>query len=360
MDVFPSVIYSLSILLLGANAIQSENLAGKCDEQGQRNPLKVQIKAEESGEICDGSILSLNHILTKASCVYKQSVDQIFMLDHPEVFDEQNELNLSTFRKISIFPSFSAQNSSNNQEDFAILTLTKPLLEKPESQILSVMSWMKEVLAEELPELEDQSKESEDLAIMITGGDTETRWVTVELLRSDGSFWCSLPDLPGPRVYHTQNGLVTCGGRMSLSPGPSCVTFTSGEWFKSHSLIKDRTDHFSWISPQGILLMGEYEDDSTELLTPDGLSKLNFTMKLPNYDSCPIQLKDKVIVTGGGLYYTARKVIAYNLDGWLEDLPDLIDYRFGHGCGHFTNTDGLLVKLNIRCIWLLVVNLMIT
>ena len=69
---------------------------------------------------------------------------------------------------------------------------------------------------------------------------------------------------------------------MSLSPGPSCVTFTSGEWFKSHSLIKDRTDHFSWISPQGILLMGEYEDDSTELLTPDGLSKLNFTMKLPN------------------------------------------------------------------------------
>ena len=72
MDVFPSVIFSLSIFLLGANAIQSENLASKCDVYGQRHPLKVQIKAEESGEICDGSILSLNHILTKASCVYNQ------------------------------------------------------------------------------------------------------------------------------------------------------------------------------------------------------------------------------------------------------------------------------------------------
>ena len=87
------------------------------------------------------------------------------MLDHPEVFAEQNERNLSTFRKISIFPSFNAQNSSNKHEDFAILTLTKPLLEKPESQILNVMSWMKEVLAEELPKSEDQSKESEDLGI---------------------------------------------------------------------------------------------------------------------------------------------------------------------------------------------------
>ena len=87
------------------------------------------------------------------------------MLDHPEVFPDQNERNLSTFRKISIFPNFGAQNSSKNQEDFAILTLTKPLLEKPESQISSVMSWMKEVLAEELPESEDQSKESEDLGI---------------------------------------------------------------------------------------------------------------------------------------------------------------------------------------------------
>ena len=62
-------------------------------------------------------------------------------------------------------------------------------------------------------------------------------------------------------------------------------------------------------------------------------------------DSCTIQLKDKVIVTGGwsDYYLDARKVVAYNLDGWLEDLPDMIDLRYGHGCGHFTNTDGVLV-----------------
>ena len=27
----------------------------------------------------------------------------------------------------------------------------------------------------------------------------------------------------------------------------------------------------------------------------------------------------------------------------MEDLPDMIDLRYGHGCGHFTNTDGVLV-----------------
>ena len=54
-------------------------------------------------------------------------------------------------------------------------------------------------------------------AIIITGGDvyfnTSTQWNTVELLRSNGSYWCSLPDLPGPRLSHTQNGLIACGGR---------------------------------------------------------------------------------------------------------------------------------------------------
>ena len=70
---------------------------------------------------------------------------------------------------------------------------------------------------------------------------------------------------------------------------------------------------------------------------------------------------------GGSSYLKARKVIAYNLDGWLEDLPDMINSRFGHGCGHFTNTDGVLVEgkhfainyitLAFRCTWLLVVNI---
>ena len=30
---------------------------------------------------------------------------------------------------------------------------------------------------------------------------------TVEVLHSNGSFWCSLPDLPERRFYHTQTGL---------------------------------------------------------------------------------------------------------------------------------------------------------
>ena len=62
----------------------------------------------------------------------------------------------------------------------------------------------------------------------------------------------------------------------------SCVTFSSGEWVNSHSLLRNRETHFSWTSLQGVLLMGSYGDDSTELLSPHGISHENFTMKLPN------------------------------------------------------------------------------
>ena len=50
----------------------------------------------------------------------------------------------------------------------------------------------------------------------------------------------------------------------------------------------------------------------------------------------PKKLKNKVIITGGwsgGNYLNARKVVAYNLNGWLEDLLNMNDLRFGHGCG---------------------------
>ena len=45
--------------------------------------------------------------------------------------------------------------------------------------------------------------------ILVSGGGGAKR--SVELLRGDGSS-CSLPDLPGYRSSHSQEGWLTCGG----------------------------------------------------------------------------------------------------------------------------------------------------
>ena len=69
-------------------------------------------------------------------------------------------------------------------------------------------------------------------------------------------------------------------------------------------------------------------------------------------------MTDVVVVTGGqytdgstsssvfGLlnYFTRAEVSVYNSGGWVEDLPGLNTARYGHGCGHFVNTDNEVVR----------------
>ena len=115
------------------------------------------------------------------------------------------------------------------------------------------------------------------IVIIVTGGEEPSgveNPKSVELLLDDGSPWCSLPNLPQSRSFHTQSGLVACGG---LQTETSCVTFANGEWTMSHSLLYERLEHSSWFSSeQGIVLMGGGESNdsvignSTELLTSQG------------------------------------------------------------------------------------------
>ena len=55
-------------------------------------------------------------------------------------------------------------------------------------------------------------------------------------------------------------------------------------------------------------------------------------------DNCSIQLEDKVILTGGG-NNPHRSVNVYNTQGWLENLPDLKQGRYSHGCGYYINNE---------------------
>ena len=52
---------------------------------------------------------------------------------------------------------------------------------------------------------------------------------------------------------------------------------------------------------------------------------------------------DYFIITGGDRSgHSKSEVIAYNENGWLRNLPDLMVKRYGHGCTSFVS-DGTRV-----------------
>ena len=134
---------------------------------------------------------------------------------------------------------------------------------------------------------------SEDLtnteAVIITGGRAGAvgagGFKSVEVILGDGTT-CSLPDLPANTEYHSQSGLVTCGGGTDLSVGVDdtyCTTFTNGSWITTHNLTVPRRFHTSWNSDMGIILIGgAYFDNatrSTELLSnTSSTSTLEFAL----------------------------------------------------------------------------------
>lgn len=95
-------------------------------------------------------------------------------------------------------------------------------------------------------------------AILVTGGLPGEANLTCEVLRGDGSPWCSLPALGQARHGHTQAGLVACGGEGALF---SCSAFAQSAWHTSHSLPRPRTHHSAWSpapapAPGPVLLLG--------------------------------------------------------------------------------------------------------
>ena len=124
-----------------------------------------------------------------------------------------------------------------------------------------------------------------------------TKLRSVEVLHSDGSPWCYLPNLPSSRSHHTQTGLEACGGITSdfarlddedYNPNPdfteiTCVHFNGGNWNHSQTLQRSRESHCSWASPEGTVLMGAgfgADTESTEFLNhTTGKSAMHFPLK---------------------------------------------------------------------------------
>ena len=55
-------------------------------------------------------------------------------------------------------------------------------------------------------------------------------------------------------------------------------------------------------------------------------------------------MEDRVILTGG--YDNKNTVSVYSTSGWMEDLPDLLQGRYGHSCGHYVNDDNNMVMFH--------------
>ena len=94
--------------------------------------------------------------------------------------------------------------------------------------------------------------------ILVSGGyPSDSVGTSVELLHTNGTRLCSLPDLPSSRRRHTQTGVTACGGWGDDAVWTSCHSLSStGSWEQSHSLNQLRRDHCAWASPQGIRLLG--------------------------------------------------------------------------------------------------------
>ena len=120
-------------------------------------------------------------------------------------------------------------------------------------------------------------------AIIVSGGNVDSMMgdKSVEVLHSDGTPWCSLPDLPEDRSYHTQTGLLACGGVSNEIWTTSCFKFSEGKWKPSHKLKKERQYHSSWASPRGTVLMGGSPTWKTTELLDDttGVSVMHFPLK---------------------------------------------------------------------------------
>ena len=93
---------------------------------------------------------------------------------------------------------------------------------------------------------------------------------------------CSLMSLPSSRSRHTldiiKNNPVICGGGTTPK---SCIWFTNGNWSDYYNpLIYGRNEPTSWVSRNGLVLMGGWHSPSTtEILTGDDVSREEFNLK---------------------------------------------------------------------------------
>ena len=114
--------------------------------------------------------------------------------------------------------------------------------------------------------------------IISGGGQALGSWVEVYVPSTGHS--CVFPSLPvTPREDHTMNNLIICGG-YDFYARDDCIEFIDGEWTQLTSTLEHRDSHSSWLTSEGLILMGgNYNMTNSEIIPFDGGEpKSGFTM----------------------------------------------------------------------------------
>ena len=122
-----------------------------------------------------------------------------------------------------------------------------------------------------------------NISVILISGGAQNPGTSVELLYTNGSRICSLPDLPFTKYQHSQTGLTACGGWGWAAAESTCHTLSStGTWEVSHNLNQSRQQHSAWASPRGTLLLGGRDSadarTTTEILLENGDTAPGFNL----------------------------------------------------------------------------------
>ena len=95
------------------------------------------------------------------------------------------------------------------------------------------------------------------LGILMSGGYDNAGRTSVEVFVPSTGQSCSLPSLPDRGRYgHTMDSLLICGSGHEATAARNCLSFSSGQWVTSHTLVEKRSFQTSWKTDQGLVLMG--------------------------------------------------------------------------------------------------------
>jgi len=161
---------------------------------------------------------------------------------------------------------------------------------------------------------------------------------------------CYLSELPKNKLYHTLNSndnsldinsLLLCGGEGSNSNGYSsnskeCFKFNDGSWSTAPPLKNSRNRHSGISTDDGALLIG----GSSNSVGIAGKGE-KFALKHVFHSGCVIEDTSQYIILTGG-YDANTKGLAlvtkyHTKNGFIGNMPSLINPRFSHACGMFIN-----------------------
>lgn len=177
--------------------------------------------------------------------------------------------------------------------------------------------------------------------VLITGG--YGALTSTELFLPHTGKTCSLQSLPDRREWHSltvlSNQAILCGGG-SGSFRTSCLQFlpnsSTGTWVNYASLAQSRYSHTAHVFQDKVLLLGGDDSPGTaEIIGSD----TRYNLHQDTSDACSIPDESSTILTGG--YNSGsgslKTVARYNMQGFVENLPDLTKARKLHGCGYYIN-----------------------